>query len=172
MTAIAIPPFAWLFVFLMASSLVHLMFHAKFSNLPCFDMMSEGEGYSSSSLRSSFLAPGTGQSVAPQDAHLAEHTMLQELYDAISKERLSEIVKQYKEEYANGKPFPHIAIDGIFPERILKQVLKENPESMIVDGCVKGSELCYRKPKENKKSAITDESHMGLVWYFHSESVL
>lgn len=91
--------------------------------------------------------------------------IIQELFDALSAERLASIAKKYKAEYAQAKPFPHIVIDGLFPERYLEQVLKENPESLLNGGpCLGAAQSCFNllSSNQNKKSAIEDESLLGL----------
>ncbi|KAL7559904.1 hypothetical protein ACA910_007272 [Epithemia clementina (nom. ined.)] len=98
-------------------------------------------------------------------AHDDDISILNELFAAIRSERLSAIAKKYKKEYGQNLPFPHIAVDGIFPERFLKLVLEENPESLVQSdsGCVdlKG-EPCFRGSQtESKKSAIEHEDSMG-----------
>jgi Rps23 Pro-64 3,4-dihydroxylase Tpa1-like proline 4-hydroxylase len=42
---------------------------------------------------------------------------------------LSSIAKEKKEEYASGKPFPHIVIDNLFDEELLDKVIEEFRES-------------------------------------------
>ncbi|KAL7559900.1 hypothetical protein ACA910_007268 [Epithemia clementina (nom. ined.)] len=104
------------------------------------------------------------QVLKDSNEHKNEDSILEELYAALSSKRLSAIAKQYKEEYSQNVPFPHIAVDGIIPERFLKLVVEENPESLVQSesGCVglKG-QLCFGDARQNKKSAITDESYMG-----------
>jgi Rps23 Pro-64 3,4-dihydroxylase Tpa1-like proline 4-hydroxylase len=89
-------------------------------------------------------------------------SVIEELFQAISSERLSKIAKQYKNEYAHNLPFPHIAIDNIFPKRFLEFVLEENPETVALNGCVGASKECFQETVQNKKSAIEHEDLMGV----------
>jgi len=91
-------------------------------------------------------------------------SVIEELYNALSATRLQRIADQYQEAYASASPFPHIAIDGIFPDRILQQVVQENPESLVdgSSGCIKSAQSCFHESVQNGKSAIEDEELMGL----------
>ena len=93
-------------------------------------------------------------------------SVIEELYQTVTAERLSKIAKEYKRTYAKAKPFPHIAIDNIFPERFLQAVLKEIPESDVVNGCVKTSTTCFQHlgiSTEKKKSTVDREERMGFL---------
>lgn len=101
-----------------------------------------------------------------QTLAMAEKTIdasvIAELYHAISEERLTKIATQYKAEYAAATPFPHIAIDNIFPVRFLEQVINENPESLTKDGCLKSAKVCFQESTQRKKSAVEREDMMGV----------
>jgi hypothetical protein len=60
-----------------------------------------------------------------------------------------------KNMHASAMPFPHIAIDGIFPQSILQKVLEENPESGINndDGCL-DPKKCFLNKKEHKQEIL------------------
>ena len=91
-----------------------------------------------------------------------EKNIIEELYEYCSPERLSKIAEEHKGAYASATPFPHTVIDGIFPMRFLRAVLEENPESNVINGCVRGAGACFRDPNQNKKSAIMSENYMGM----------
>ena len=97
--------------------------------------------------------------------HNIDVSVIEELYQTVTAERLSKIAKQYKSQYAQASPFPHIAIDHIFPERFLQAVLKEMPESDVLNGCVSTSTACFqhRSSTQQKKSAVDVEEHMGFL---------
>jgi Rps23 Pro-64 3,4-dihydroxylase Tpa1-like proline 4-hydroxylase len=90
------------------------------------------------------------------------NSIVEELMEAISPANLKRLSKRYKKEYASAMPFPHIAIDGIFPESILQKVLEENPENALnEDGCL-DPEKCFLQKKQHKKSYTDDEKDMGI----------
>jgi hypothetical protein len=89
-------------------------------------------------------------------------SLIEELYQTVTAERLSKIAKEYKQLYKNAGPFPHIAIDGIFPLRFLEAVVAETDHELGEDGCLAHAESCYKAAKQNKKSAIMNESNMGI----------
>ena len=90
------------------------------------------------------------------------NSIVEELMEAVSPANLERLSKRYKKEYASAMPFPHMPIDGIFPESILQKVLEENPESGLNDdGCL-DPKKCWLNKKEDKKSFINDEKDMGI----------
>jgi hypothetical protein len=44
--------------------------------------------------------------------------IVKELYDALSPEKLLQLSTKFKSAYASAKPFPHIAIDDVFPSSV------------------------------------------------------
>jgi len=89
-------------------------------------------------------------------------TVVEELYRSISPQRLKKIAQTHRAHYANAIPFPHIAIDNIFPDSILQKVIDEHPESALDGkGCLKG-QSCFRESRQNLKSAIDVEEKMGI----------
>jgi hypothetical protein len=46
----------------------------------------------------------------------------------LDRERLQEIARDNKERYARAEPFPHIVLDGLFPDDALSRVLQEFPD--------------------------------------------
>ena len=42
-------------------------------------------------------------------------------------------------------PFPHAIIESLFPEKSLRALAAEIPETMLASGCVPGAAACYRK---------------------------
>jgi len=90
-----------------------------------------------------------------------------DLFSQVSPAHLKEVAFKYREEYSEAKPFPHIAIDNIFPDSILERVMQENPESLLTKGCL-SEDRCFRGEEENLKSFITDEEMMGV----HSKILL
>ena len=97
--------------------------------------------------------------------HNIDVSVIEELYTTVTAERLSKIAKEYKRQYANSKPFPHIAIDHIFPQRFLEAVLKEIPEAEILNGCASTSTQCFKSLSgtQQKKSTVDDEDRMGML---------
>jgi Rps23 Pro-64 3,4-dihydroxylase Tpa1-like proline 4-hydroxylase len=95
-----------------------------------------------------------------------ENSVIQQLFEAVSQERLEKIANKYKKKYAQNSPFSHVAIDGIFPQAFLEEVVKENPESDIADnGCLYGNlKTCFQgvTGTQNKKSFVENEDLMGL----------
>lgn len=89
-------------------------------------------------------------------------SIVEELYRTVSSQRLFNISSKFKYEYGSATPFPHIVIDGIFPEAILQEVMKEHPDSVLQDdGCLVGKK-CFNEERQNKKSAVDIEEQMGL----------
>ena len=86
---------------------------------------------------------------------------MEELHHFVSPEKLKQLSTKYRETYAAALPFPHIAIDGIFPESILKKVIQEHPESILENNCIPGS-ICFNEAIQNKKSGIDSEERMGM----------
>lgn len=90
-------------------------------------------------------------------------SVIEELFEAVSASRLKSISEKYKQEYIMADPFPHIAIDGIFPDSILQEVLRENPESEVLNGCLHNAhKTCFQNLQQNKKSYIEHEDLMGV----------
>ena len=87
-----------------------------------------------------------------------------------SIDRLASVAETYRFEYKHADPFPHVVIDGLFPDALLRAVEEENPEICPVasssggggggfgvcdafpqsNGCVKGSTQCFSKEKRGK----------------------
>lgn len=91
----------------------------------------------------------------------------QELIDTMTKEKLTLIAQELKDNYASAQPFPHVVIDGLFPQSILDALLKENPESLVGEnGCLPNKALCKHAKEDSyqyHKSAINKEETMGPV---------
>lgn len=87
--------------------------------------------------------------------------IVEELYEYVSAKRLQQIAKQHKESYANARPFPHMVIDGIFPQRFLNAVSKEMSEEKLNNGCINPNK-CWKNTNQNLKSFINDENDMGI----------
>lgn len=86
---------------------------------------------------------------------------IQDLHVALSKERLQKIAYDYSSVYRKNLPFPHVAIDGIFPESFLKLVLQELAEPGK-DGCIDQSSSCFKAASQQMKSSIDEEEKMGM----------
>ena len=106
---------------------------------------------------------------APRTPYSAEETRmldvreyggaLHELHEKLSAESLLQLGKRHAADFANARPFPHIALDGIFPERYLKGLSEEFPEmseqqmrrfaTNYTNGCTLAG--------ERAKCSITDE---------------
>jgi len=46
----------------------------------------------------------------------------------LDREKLLKVARDSRERYANASPFPHIALDGLFPDEALNEVLREFPD--------------------------------------------
>lgn len=66
--------------------------------------------------------------------------------------------------YENNQPFPHFSIDGIFPESILNEVIKEFPDQPIFQkihpNCVQGGK-CYTDKYQKGKSELSNPESYG-----------
>mmetsp|Transcript_31544 Transcript_31544/g.92493 ORF Transcript_31544/g.92493 Transcript_31544/m.92493 type:complete len:353 (+) Transcript_31544:152-1210(+) len=90
-----------------------------------------------------------------------EHAgIIEELYRVVTADRLRQMAQNHSRAYAQAVPFPHIVIDGIFPDRFLAAVASEFPGTEDAKGCY--TEICFAEAKQNKKSGVTDERSMGL----------
>ena len=105
----------------------------------------------------SFVSSSSSSSHSP-DALQA----IQDLHAALSKDRLDPIAHQFSKPYRLNLPFPHIVIDGIFPESFLRLVQQELTEPNAKTGCVEGSSVCFRVESQQKKSTICEEEKMGM----------
>ena len=61
--------------------------------------------------------------------------LISELYEVLTPQTLMELASQYKASHAAAQPFPHNAIDDIFPRRFLEEV----------DGCHEDRHACHNK---------------------------
>ena len=87
---------------------------------------------------------------------------IDELYHTVTAERLHGIAQKHRNHYDSATPFPHIALDNLFPDAIIQEVIREHPESSVAsDGCVQGVQ-CFKSSTQNLKSAITQEAKMGM----------
>ncbi|KAL3771438.1 hypothetical protein ACHAWO_009101 [Cyclotella atomus] len=90
-----------------------------------------------------------------------EEAIVKELFDAVNPAKLLQLSTKFNGTYASAQPFPHIAIDDLFPSSIIEKIIGEHPESILKDGCIPGTERCYDSPEENKKSSINTDERMG-----------
>lgn len=92
-----------------------------------------------------------------------KESILEELYRSVSPDRLVQLARTHRMHYKNASPFPHIAIDDIFPDSILQKVIEEHPESsMGKDGCLIERSICLKQATQNLKSAVQEEESMGM----------
>lgn len=80
--------------------------------------------------------------------------MITEPKSHLEPEYLKNLAHKYRQEYSQGKPFPHIVIDDFLPESLLDLILKEFPDPQKIDW----------KQFENsaeKKLASSSELQMG-----------
>lgn len=82
--------------------------------------------------------------------------VIAELYEAVTWERLQKLANDNIMTYGPAVPFPHIVIDGIFPESFLKVVSEEIAEA-------RAPARGFRNGKENQKSTVAHEANMGMV---------
>jgi Rps23 Pro-64 3,4-dihydroxylase Tpa1-like proline 4-hydroxylase len=48
---------------------------------------------------------------------------------AFERDQLLEVAAAHRAEYGSARPFPHVALDGLFPEQVLDRVLAEFPST-------------------------------------------
>jgi hypothetical protein len=98
-----------------------------------------------------------------------DEAIVKELYDTLSPEKLLQLSTKFKSTYASAKPFPHIAIDDMFPTSILKKVIQEHPESSLENECIPGS-MCFRHLPKTRSPVLTGKKGWGPTqeFCFHS----
>ena len=82
----------------------------------------------------------------------------------MNEDVLHPIAEQKKKQYAAAYPFPHLAIDNLFPARFIKLVDEEIPDKPSTDsrGCIPGKFQCLSGTKgEHKKNQLSHEKHFG-----------
>ena len=97
-------------------------------------------------------------------AQVINHAAVEEFMASLNKDRLLRIADNHRATYANGKPFPHLAFDDVFPLSMVREVEKEVPEDQVgEDGCYKGvpKNKCYKHERSFKKSGIAQDDLMG-----------
>lgn len=84
------------------------------------------------------------------------------LHEYVTKERLDAVVGN-NSHYKNRLPFPHMVHDGLFPLEVLQQVANEIPDDPQLqgEGCVVGSQKCFKTKTEKFKNAFDDEERHG-----------
>eukprot|EP00581_Thalassiosira_minuscula_P017396 CAMPEP_0183731986 /NCGR_PEP_ID=MMETSP0737-20130205/37077_1 /TAXON_ID=385413 /ORGANISM="Thalassiosira miniscula, Strain CCMP1093" /LENGTH=367 /DNA_ID=CAMNT_0025964859 /DNA_START=247 /DNA_END=1347 /DNA_ORIENTATION=- len=88
---------------------------------------------------------------------------IEELYRTVSHEHLTRIASEHREHYKNASPFPHIALDNLFPDSLLQKIIAEHPESSLQpNGCVEHASACFNTKWERVKSGIDKEQLMGM----------
>jgi hypothetical protein len=75
--------------------------------------------------------------------------------------RLETIAAKYRPAYREAFPFPHVAIDGLFPDEILKQILAEIPPSNHPSWTVYGSGNPDANEGDGAKRSISQEPRLG-----------
>jgi hypothetical protein len=65
--------------------------------------------------------------------------------------------------YKNRLPYPHAVMDGLFPVDALRRVAEEIPDDpkLLSEGCVIGSQKCFKEKFEKYKNAFDDEESHG-----------
>lgn len=112
----------------------------------------------SSVTRGSARKSTAGSSTSKADSE--EDRIALELF-TMTYEYLIQFGFAYKQQYRDATPFPHVAIDDLFPKKFLDKVVEELPEGMIMDdGCL-DKNRCRVNEEENKKSFIREEDMMG-----------
>mmetsp|Transcript_12910 Transcript_12910/g.19753 ORF Transcript_12910/g.19753 Transcript_12910/m.19753 type:complete len:339 (-) Transcript_12910:592-1608(-) len=97
-----------------------------------------------------------------------------ELEEALDWKRLNRIARNHRSKYLNARPFPHMVLDDLFPASILIAIEQEIPESNLdKEGCMKGSNYCFKRKTDYLKSTIEKEGEMGhytriLIGYLKS----
>ena len=61
------------------------------------------------------------------------------LLDAFSLPRLRVLEAAHAHQYRRADPFPHMVLDGLLPDRVLRAVVAELPEAYNRNGCVRGA---------------------------------
>jgi hypothetical protein len=88
---------------------------------------------------------------------------IQDLHNAFSKHRLDSLARHYSKTYRQNIPFPHIVMDGVFPNSFLHFVRQEMSQEPTQQGCIEGSSQCfYDISSQYKKSTLDDEAKMGF----------
>jgi Rps23 Pro-64 3,4-dihydroxylase Tpa1-like proline 4-hydroxylase len=73
---------------------------------------------------------------------------------AFERDQLLEVAAANRARYASGQPFPHIALDGLFPEQVLDRILSEFPSTS------NGQWLKFNSETE-RKLATNSETRFG-----------
>ena len=76
-------------------------------------------------------------------ANLSETRVL--LLDAFSLPRLRVLEAAHAHQYRRADPFPHMVLDGLLPDRVLRAVVAELPEAYNKNGCVRGAKFCISR---------------------------
>ncbi|GAX21769.1 hypothetical protein FisN_31Lh056 [Fistulifera solaris] len=88
---------------------------------------------------------------------------IQDLHNALAKHRLDSLARLYSKTYRQNIPFPHIVMDGVFPESYLHSVRQEVSQELTQQGCIEGSSQCFHDiSSQYKKSTLDDEAKMGF----------
>lgn len=98
----------------------------------------------------------------PPGAALSGETV--SLDRALDPVRLTAFAQKHRKDYSEAKPFPHMYVDGLFPESFLREVSKEFPRFDSEKGCLVTNNACFNNKDDGKqflKSALEDESQMG-----------
>jgi len=75
--------------------------------------------------------------------------------------RLEAIAARYRPMYQEASPFPHVAIDGLFPDEILRRVVAEIPPSNHPSWTVYGSGNPHANEGDGAKRSISQEPRLG-----------
>lgn len=90
---------------------------------------------------------------------------MRRLQEHVTHQKLADLVKANKD-YHSQTPFPHAAMDGLFPLDVLDAANLEIPDDpqLSQKGCVKGADQCFTGVNGRAqmfKNAVEDESKFG-----------
>ena len=75
------------------------------------------------------------------------------LHSKVSDRRLAELGELHRERFQSARPFPHLVVDGLFPDGYLRRVADEFPEVTVKQA----HDNDCRRPGENLKCSIADD---------------
>ena len=88
------------------------------------------------------------------------------LVRAFPAERLESIASEHATAYSTARPFPHVVLDNLFPESVLKALAREIPEATSSHGCSAANasfhSVCFmNKGREYRKTGISNIELFG-----------
>ena len=109
-----------------------------------------------------------GQKTHKNHTHHHSRRIWDILQTTLTAERLFPIAEAKKKEYKKNYPFPHITLDGLFPDELfdaLDTEIPDNPE-LESEGCVKGAADCFRAAVTKPGAGIPELNKNGFESHF------